>query len=70
MKKFKGSGELKMMVRNGKPFSFDKSEINPNRKKASVKSTVMDVVVFLLVSAGYILQVRENIRKYYSNDVK
>lgn len=59
-----------MMVRNGKPFSFDKSEINPNRKKASVKSTVMDVVIFLLVSAGYILQVRENIRKYYSNDVK
>ncbi|KAL1399597.1 hypothetical protein pipiens_008083, partial [Culex pipiens pipiens] len=45
-----------MMVRNGKPFSFDKSEINPNRKKASVKSTVMDVVIFLLVSAGYILQ--------------
>lgn len=45
-----------MLAGNGKPFSFDKSEINPHRKKATVKSTILDVIIFLLVSAGYILQ--------------
>ncbi|XP_055636900.1 short-chain dehydrogenase/reductase family 16C member 6 isoform X1 [Toxorhynchites rutilus septentrionalis] len=45
-----------MMSSNGKPFSFDKSEINPGRGKASVKHTVLDVVMFLLTSLGYILQ--------------
>ncbi|XP_058450993.1 short-chain dehydrogenase/reductase family 16C member 6 [Malaya genurostris] len=45
-----------MLATNGKPFSFDKSEINPSRKKASIKHTVLDVIVFLLTSLGYILQ--------------
>ncbi|XP_055541727.1 estradiol 17-beta-dehydrogenase 11 [Wyeomyia smithii] len=45
-----------MLASNGKPFSFDKPEINPSRKKASIKHTVLDVVIFLLTSLGYILQ--------------
>ncbi|XP_055593574.1 short-chain dehydrogenase/reductase family 16C member 6 [Uranotaenia lowii] len=45
-----------MLASNGKPFSFDKSEINPARKKQSVKHTVLDVIIFLLTSLGYIIQ--------------
>lgn len=45
-----------MMASNGKLFSFDKTEINPARKKASVMHTILDVVIFLLTSAGYIIQ--------------
>lgn len=47
---------FEMLATNGKPFSFDKSEINPVRKKASIKHTVLDVVIFLLTSLGYIIQ--------------
>lgn len=45
-----------MLASNGKLFSFDKTEINPARKKVSIKYTILDVVIFLLTSLGYILQ--------------
>uniref|UniRef100_A0AAG5DE78 Ketoreductase domain-containing protein n=1 Tax=Anopheles atroparvus TaxID=41427 RepID=A0AAG5DE78_ANOAO len=45
-----------MLASNGKPFSFDQTDINPSRKKPSISATIMDVVVFLLASLGYILQ--------------
>lgn len=48
-----------MMATNGKLFSFDKTEINPSRKKVSIKHTILDVVIFLLTSLGYIIQVSE-----------
>lgn len=53
-----------MMATNGKLFSFDKTEINPARKKVSIKHTVVDVVIFLLTSLGYIIQVSESTLEY------
>ncbi|XP_052868816.1 short-chain dehydrogenase/reductase family 16C member 6 [Anopheles cruzii] len=44
------------MSTKGKPFSFDRTDPNPSRKKPSIRATVVDVVVFLLTSLGYILQ--------------
>jgi hypothetical protein len=45
-----------MIVKNGKPFSFDKTDACP-KKRATIMETILDVVVFLLTSLGYILQV-------------
>lgn len=45
-----------MVVTTGKPFSFDKSLQTPP-KLVSIPQTILDVIVFLLVSLGYILQV-------------
>ncbi|XP_058062591.1 short-chain dehydrogenase/reductase family 16C member 6 [Anopheles bellator] len=44
------------MSTKGKPFSFDRTDPNPSRKTSSIRATVVDVVVFLLTSLGYILQ--------------
>uniref|UniRef100_A0A182LWT5 Uncharacterized protein n=1 Tax=Anopheles culicifacies TaxID=139723 RepID=A0A182LWT5_9DIPT len=45
-----------MLASKGKPFSFDQTELNPSRNKPSIRRTIMDVIVFLLTSLGYILQ--------------
>lgn len=46
-----------MLAGNGKLFSFDK--IETTRKKVSIRRTILDVVIFLLTSLGYIIQVSE-----------
>ncbi|XP_035783341.1 short-chain dehydrogenase/reductase family 16C member 6-like [Anopheles albimanus] len=45
-----------MLSTKGKPFSFDRTDPNPSRSKPSLWNTVLDVIVFLLTSLGYILQ--------------
>lgn len=48
----------KMLASNGKLFSFDR--IDPARKKVSIKHTILDVVMFLLTSLCYIIQVSDD----------
>lgn len=53
------------MASNGKPFSFDTASMKPV-KKLSTLQQISDVIVFLLVSAVYILQVSSFIINFFN----
>lgn len=46
---------------NGKPFAFDNIDTVSKPSEVTRMKTVSDFVLFLLVSAGYIIQVFKNV---------